>query len=78
MRDPRGSPIDQERKISPKRKFWARHTCGHPARNFGQALQSLDKQAFLHGHAARTSTKKLRSEKLRADFHFPETPKLAN
>ena len=30
------------------------------------------KQAFWHGHAARTSTKKLRSEKLRADFLFPK------
>ena len=29
------------------------------------------KQAFWHGHAAWTSTKKLQSEKLRADFSFP-------
>ena len=33
--------------------------------------KSWKKQAFRHGHAARTSTKKLRSEKLRADFSFP-------
>ena len=58
-------------KISPKRKFSAGHPCGHPAKNFGQALQILEKQAFWHGHAARTSTKKLRSEKLWADFSFP-------
>ena len=29
------------------------------------------KQAFRNGHPARTSIKKLRSEKLRADFSFP-------
>ena len=61
----------QERKFSPKRKFWAGHPCGHPARNFGQALQILEKQAFRNGHSTRTSVKKLRSEKLRADFSFP-------
>ena len=49
----------QKRKISPKRKFSAGRPCGHPAKNFGQALQILEKkQAFWHGHAARTSTKK--------------------
>ena len=58
----------QERKISPKRKFLTGYPSGHPAKNFGQALQILVKQAFWHGRAARTSTKKLRSEKLRADF----------
>ena len=35
--------------------------------------KSWKKQAFWHGHAARTSTKKLRSEKLRGpDFSFPK------
>ena len=38
---------------------------------FGQDLQILEKEAFWHRHPARTSTKKLRSEKLRADFSFP-------
>ena len=62
----------QERKFSPKRKFSAGHLCGHPAKNFGQALQILEKkQAFRNGHPTRTSMKKLRSEKLRADFPFP-------
>ena len=61
----------QEQKISPKRKFWPGYPCGHPAKNFGQALQILEKQAFRDGHPARTSMKKLRSEKLRADFSFP-------
>ena len=64
-------PFLQERKFSPKRKFWAGYPCGHPAKNFGQALQILEKQAFWNGHPARTSMKKLRSEKLRADFPFP-------
>ena len=63
--------IFQERKISPKRKFWGGYPCGYPAENFGQALQILEKEAFWHRHAARTSMKKLRSEKLRADFSFP-------
>ena len=37
---------DQERKISPKRKFWGRYPCGHPAKNFGQALQILENKHF--------------------------------
>ena len=61
----------QERKFSPKRKFLPGCPCGHPAKNFGQALQILEKQSFWNGHPARTSMKKLRSEKLRADFPFP-------
>ena len=47
----------QERKFSPKRKFWAGHPCGRPAKNFGQALQILGKQAFRNGHPTRTSMK---------------------
>ena len=58
----------QERKFSPKRKFSAGHPCGHPSKNFGQALQILEKTAFQNGHPTRTSMKKLQSEKLRADF----------
>ena len=60
------------RLFSPKRKFSAGHPCGHPAKSFGQALQILEKQAFRNGHPTRTSMKKLRSEKLRADFSFPK------
>ena len=63
--------FSQERKISPKRNFAAGHPCGHPPKNFGQALQILENKAFWHGHSVRTSTKKLRSEKLRAEFSFP-------
>ena len=36
----------QERKFSPKRKFSAGHPCGHPAKNFGQALQILENKHF--------------------------------
>ena len=61
----------RNKKSAQRPKFSAGRPCGHPAKNFGQALQILGKQAFLHGHAARTSTKKLRSEKLRADFSLP-------
>ena len=64
--------VCQERKFSPKKKFSAGHPCGHPAKNFGQALEILEKQAFRNGHPTRTSMKKLRSEKLRgSDFSFP-------
>ena len=63
-------------KSAQRPKFSAGRPCGHPAKNFGQALQILEKQACRHGHAARTSTKKLRSEKLRADFSFPISGKL--
>ena len=58
-------------KSAQRPKFSAGRPCGHPAKNFGQAFPILAKQAFWHRHAARTSTKKLRSEKLRADFSFP-------
>ena len=65
-------------KSAQRPKFSAGRPCGHPAKNFGQALQILEKQAFWHGHAARTSTEKPRSEKLRAEFSYPietqETP----
>ena len=36
----------QKRKISPKRKFSAGRPCRYPAKNFGQALQILEKQAL--------------------------------
>ena len=64
----------EQRKSAQRPKFSAGRPCGHPAKNFGQALQILGKQAFWYGHAARTSTKKLRSEKLRADFSFQHFP----
>ena len=67
-------PLPQERKFSPKRKFLAGYPCGHLAKNFGQDLQIMEKEAFWHRHPARTSTKKLWSEKLRADFSFPAPP----
>ena len=64
-------------KIQPKEEVLAGYPCGHPAKNFGQALQILEKEAFRHRHPARTSTKKLRSEKLRADFSYPINAALA-
>ena len=79
----------QERKISPKRKFWGRTSRGHPgvihadipAQNFGQGGQNpgKKKQAFWRGHPwpegadvhdPKGFPKKLRSEKLRAEFSF--------
>ena len=58
-----------ETKNQPKEEVSAGHPCRHLPKNFGQSLQILEKkQAFWHGNVARTSTKKLRPEKLRADF----------
>ena len=37
----------QKRKISPKRKLLAGFPCGHPAKNFSQALQILAKASIL-------------------------------
>ena len=69
------NPPAQKRKISPKTEVFGQTSL----RTSGQTLRSgppnPGKQAFWHGHAARTSTKKLWSEKLRADFSFPTTPK---
>ena len=58
----------QKRKISPKTEVFGRTSLRTPGQKLRSALRILDKQAFWHGRAARTSTKKLRSEKLRADF----------
>ena len=62
----------QERKFSPKTEVFGQTSL----RTSGQRLRSGPpnpgkKQAFWHRHAARTSTKKRRSEKLRADFSYP-------
>ena len=81
--------VFQERKSSPKSKFWGRISGGRPrgyprwmsdGKNFGHALEILKKNkhfgADIHDPKARTSMtpggfKKLRSEKLRAEFSFP-------
>ena len=59
-------------KIQPKEEVFGRISL----RTSGQKLRSGPpnagkKQAFWDGHPAQTSMKKLRSEKLRADFSFP-------
>ena len=54
----------QKRKISPKRKFSAGRPCG-PKPSVRPSKSWKRKQAFRHGYSARTSTKKLRSEKFR-------------
>ena len=63
----------QKRKFSPKTEVF-----GTSLRTSGRKLRSgprnPGKQAFWLGHPARTSMKKLRSEKLRADFSFPILP----
>ena len=43
--------ISQKRKSSPKRKFWAGYPSGHPAKNFGLALQILEKHQRTKNHA---------------------------
>ena len=65
-------PFYQELKIQPEEQVLGRISL----QTSGQKLRSGPpnpgkKQAFWHRHPARTSTKKLRSEKLRADFSFP-------
>ena len=83
-----GKSMSQERKISPKRKFWGRISRGHPgvirAGYPGPKLRSGRSKpwknkhlgADIHDPKARTSTtlrdfQKLRSEKLWAEFSFP-------
>ena len=59
-------------KNQPKEEVFGRislRTSGQKLRSEPQILEK--KQAFGHRHPARTSMKKLRSEKLRADFLFP-------
>ena len=69
--------LESDSKNQPKEEVFGRTSL----RTSGQKLRSGPpnpgkKQAFWHGHAARTSTKKLRSEKLRADFSFPIEPRV--
>ena len=81
-------PGFQERKSSPKSKFWGRISCGRPrgypgGRTGAKASIKPSKSwknrhfgADVHDPKARTSMtpggfKKLRSEKLRAEFSFP-------
>ena len=63
-------------KIQPKEEVFGRISL----RTSGQKLRSgppnPGKQAFWNGHPARTSMKKLRSEKLRADFFVPYIRKI--
>ena len=66
-------PENSGTKIQPKEEVFGRISL----RTSGQKLRSGPpnpgkKQAFWNGHPARTSMKKLRSEKLRADFPFPK------
>ena len=79
--------IDQKPKISPKKKFWGRMSCGHPG-SFARisrpkisvrALKILEKLlgVDIHDPKAQTSTtlrdfQKLRSDKLWAEFSFPD------
>ena len=73
--------------FSPKRKFWGRISRGHPgviradipAQNFGQGPQNLGKTSIWartsmtrrHGRPRPWDFQKLRSEKLWAEFAFP-------
>ena len=66
------NPDKSETKNQPKEEVLGRMSLW----TSGQKLRSGPpipgkKQAFRHRHAPRTSTKELRSEKLRADFSFP-------
>ena len=66
--------IDSGKKIQPKEEVFGRislRTSGQKLRSGPPILETKKKQAFWNGHPARTSMRKLRSEKLRADFPFP-------
>ena len=74
----------QERKISPKRKFLGRTSCGHPGviradipgKNFGQGGQNPGKNkhfgADIHDPKARTSTTLRDFQKLRSEKLWAE------
>ena len=63
--------VYQKRKFSPKRKFLAGYPCGHPAKNFGQALQMLEKTSIL-GRTTRADVHEKTSVwKTSTDFSFP-------
>ena len=61
------------RKFSPKRKFLAGYPCGHPAKNFGQALQILENKHFGTDILRGRPQKNFGLKKLRADFSFPNS-----
>ena len=64
--------VHKRRKISSKRKFWAGYPCRHLVKNFGHAVQILErKKRLCHGHPVRASMTKFLSEKLRVVYLFP-------
>ena len=64
-------PFVRNEKSAQRPKFSAGRPCGHPAKNFGQALQILENKHFGTDMPRGRPRKKLRSERLRADFSFP-------
>ena len=65
------SEINQKQKISPKRKFWDGCPCGHPAQNFGQALQFLETKKKNKHFRTDAPRRRPRESFGRADFSFP-------
>ena len=61
-------------KIQPKEEVFGRTSLRTSRQKLLSGPPNPGKQAFRNGHPARTSMKKLRSEKLRADFSFPSLP----
>ena len=62
----------RETKNQPKEEVFHWISLQTSGEKLQSGLQILEKkQAFWHGHVARTSTKTFRAEKLRADFPFP-------
>ena len=64
-------PLSSGTKNQPKEEVLARISLRTSGQKLRSGPPSPGKQAFWDGHPARTSMKKLRSEKLRADFSFP-------
>ena len=69
-----GNLVNQKRKISPRGSFRPDVPADIRPKTSVRPSKSWKKQAFWDGHAARTSTKKSRSEKLRADFRKIRAP----
>ena len=63
--------LQSETKNQPKEEILGRISLRTSGKNFDQAIQILEIEAFWNGHPTRMSLKKLRSDKFWADFSFP-------
>ena len=69
-----GTPTFRGQNSAERGSFWPDIPAELRPKTSVRPSKSRTKEAFWHRHPARTSTKKLRSEKLRADFSCPTQP----